>query len=231
MKPLIRSALSIPILGPFARRVASRLGLIGSRKFNGSADYWENRYQAGGSSGRGSYVELAEFKANILNEFVEKNNIHTVIEFGCGDGNQLKLAKYRSYVGYDVSNTAIQQCRKLFENDPNKSFEQVDHYAGERADMAMSLDVIYPLVEDQVFELYMQRLFQAAKKYIVIYSSNTDAGVVAGAPHVRHRRFQSWIDKNAPHAKLIQHVPNQFPLNPATGEGSFADFYFYELSE
>ena len=31
------------------------------------------------------------FKAEIINNFIEKNDIQTIIDYGVGDGNQLKL--------------------------------------------------------------------------------------------------------------------------------------------
>ena len=34
--------------------------------FPGSAEYWENRYAYGGSSGQGSYGRLAKFKAEVV---------------------------------------------------------------------------------------------------------------------------------------------------------------------
>ena len=61
-----------------------------NRKFTASDDYWEERYSKGKNSGAGSYNELARFKAEVLNGFVQKQNIRSVIEFGCGDGNQLQ---------------------------------------------------------------------------------------------------------------------------------------------
>ena len=79
---------------------------FGKRVFN-SKNYWEEHYQAGGNSGSGSYGRLASFKALIINEFVSENQISSVIEFGCGDGNQLALANYPEYVGLDVSPTTI----------------------------------------------------------------------------------------------------------------------------
>ena len=82
-----------------------------------SADYWENRYKSGGNSGAGSYGQLCEFKADVINTFVAKNNIMTVMEFGCGDGNQLSYSNYPEYVGYDVSETAIDICKKKFVKD------------------------------------------------------------------------------------------------------------------
>ena len=53
--------------------------------------YWENRYKNNGNSGAGSYGRLAEFKADVINNFIAENKITSVIEFGCGDGNQLSL--------------------------------------------------------------------------------------------------------------------------------------------
>jgi len=87
-----------------------------------SMDYWERRYAQGGTSGSGSYARLAEFKAEVLNAFVQERHIQSVIEFGCGDGNQLSLARYPSYVGLDVSKTAIFLCGRRFAMDSDKSF-------------------------------------------------------------------------------------------------------------
>ena len=54
-----------------------------------SSDFWEYRYKKGYDSGRGSYGKFAEIKSENINYFISKNNIKDVIEFGCGDGNQL----------------------------------------------------------------------------------------------------------------------------------------------
>lgn len=86
-----------------------------------SKEYWESRYKGGGNSGAGSYGRLAEFKAEIINEFIEKNSINKVIEFGCGDGNQLGMLKVAKYIGVDVSQTAISICRDKFFDKRNLS--------------------------------------------------------------------------------------------------------------
>lgn len=75
--------------------------------FHGSARYWELNYARGGTSGPGSYYASAEAKATFLNEFVRARDVRSVIEFGCGDGNQLSLADYPSYIGLDVSRSAL----------------------------------------------------------------------------------------------------------------------------
>ena len=82
--------------------------------FNSSADFWERRYAGGGSSGPGSYGTMAQGKANFLDAFVQSSNVQSIIEFGCGDGNQLSLARYPRYIGLDVSRSAIGLCRSRF---------------------------------------------------------------------------------------------------------------------
>ncbi len=65
--------------------------------FPGSNKYWTQRYAEGGNSGAGSYGKFARFKAEVINKFVSEREIKSVIEFGCGDGNQLKLANYSRF--------------------------------------------------------------------------------------------------------------------------------------
>jgi hypothetical protein len=204
-----------------------QLSLLRQRlEFTDSTDFWERRYARGGTSGAGSYGTLAHGKADFLNAFVRANSVVSVIEFGCGDGNQLSLAKYPSYVGLDVSRTALGLCRRRFADDPSKSFFFydsscfVDRVGLFKADLALSLDVIYHLIEDQIFEEYMTHLFNASNRYAIVYATNETAPT--RAPHVRHRRFSSWVDKNGPQWRLKE-------VADGPGEGPRrADFFVYE---
>ena len=175
-----------------------------ARPFPGSAAYWENRYSEGANSGAGSYDLLAGFKAEVLNGFIAKHQLQTVIEFGCGDGNQLTIANYPSYLGFDVSSTAIRTCKALFESDDTKSFRLVSEYDGDVADVALSLDVIYHLVEDDAFESYMEMLFKSSSKYVIIYSSNFESKPGDTSSHVRHREFTKWIKKNMAASRRVR---------------------------
>jgi SAM-dependent methyltransferase len=204
-----------------------QLSLLRQRlDFTGSAEFWERRYARGGTSGSGSYGTLAHGKADFLNAFVQSNSVQSVIEFGCGDGNQLSLAKYPSYVGLDVSPTALGLCKRRFTDDPSKSFFFYDSFcfvdrAGLfRADLSLSLDVIYHLIEDPIFEEYMTHLFGSSNRYVIVYATNEIAP--AGPPHVRHRRFSSWVDRNCPQWRL-----KQVTDGPASGPQR-ADFFVYE---
>jgi SAM-dependent methyltransferase len=194
--------------------------------FQDSARFWERNYARGGTSGEGSYGVLAQGKADFLNRFVRDHSVRSVVEFGCGDGNQISLASYPRYVGLDVSRTALELCKRRFADDPAKSFFLYDgDYFVDRAgvltaDLALSLDVIYHLIEDSVFETYMMHLFSAGRSYVIIYSTNTQ--MAYACPHVRHRHFAYWVDNNCPQWRLVQEVPG-----PGSGAGR-ADFFVYE---
>jgi hypothetical protein len=66
----------------------------------------------------------------------------------------------------------------------------VADYRGERADLAMSLDVIFHLVEDAVYDQYLERLFAAGERYVVVYSTSADMPGT-GVAHVRHRDVEA----------------------------------------
>ena len=196
--------------------------------FPGSKQYWEQRYQSNKNSGSGSYGRLALFKAEIINAFVEARNINTIIEFGCGDGNQLDIADYPNYVGYDVSNKAIDICKEKFKNDNNKCFYILsDSLKIKAADLALSLDVTYHLIEDEIFDIYMKQLFSSSLKYVIIYSSNYNDHF---APHVKCRKFTDWIEEKVLHEwKQIKYIKNKYPFDEKEPDNtSMADFYIYK---
>lgn len=219
---LRRRVLDNHRMGRLARQLYGSIAQLG---FKGSSDYWEKRYQRGGNSGAGSYNRLAQFKAAFLNRFVDEHQIRTVIEFGCGDGAQLSLARYQEYLGIDVSPTAITLCRERFAGDPDKRFELAGINPGIH-DLALSLDVIYHLVEDVVFETYMHSLFAAAGLYVIVYSSNSLEN--NPEPHVKHRKFTDWVEEHCPQWQLTQCKRNPYPYDPRDPYAtSFADFYVF----
>lgn len=200
----------------------------GQEDFN-SQKYWNNRYSKKENSGAGSYGRLAEFKANIINNFVQENNVKTVIELGCGDGNQLKLAKYKSYIGFDVSKEAIKICENVFKTDQTKLFRNYSNISKQEyfADLVISLDVIFHLIEEEVFQKYMENLFRLSSRFVIIYSCNYDKVV---APHVKCRKFTEWIDSELKgQVTLVKFIPNKYPYDPELPNlTSFSDFYIYE---
>ncbi|MCQ6963213.1 hypothetical protein PV02_06575 [Methanolobus chelungpuianus] len=219
---------------PFVKNINDFIYYKITNRFPGSIKYWEERYTQGGNSGSGSYNKLALFKAEVLNDFCEKNNVISVIEYGCGDGNQLSLANYKLYIGLDVSKKAIGICQKKFQNDLTKSFFYydpfyfIDNAQIFSAHLALSLDVIYHLIEDEIYESYLSNLFKSAINYVIIYSSNCE-GIYNDTEHVKHRCFTKWIEVNKPDWILISHLVNKYPFDSTNEkETSFADFYIYK---
>jgi len=192
-----------------------------------SKDYWENRYMAGGDSGAGSYDAKAEYKANIFNSIVKEYNISDVIEFGCGDGNNLSYYNIDYYTGFDVSETAIKICIDKYKEDSKKSFILYSpskfKSGGLKSSMTISFEVIFHLVEDEVFIAYMKDLFNTSSKYVLICSSN-DNNLKDMATHVKHRKFIDYISDDFILKTKIK-TPQEGNL-----KGFFSDFYLFERS-
>jgi SAM-dependent methyltransferase len=224
---------NVPMLGAAVSRVRLIIGALRRSllafDFRDSSDHWERHYRKGKTSGAGSYGDLAKFKADVINAFIEKHGIGSAIEFGCGDGNQLSLIRYPNYVGLDVSQTALDLCTQKFASDRTKTFFLYDapNAEGLTAGLSLSLDVIFHLVEDDVFETYMRRLFRAGQRFVIIYSSNTDENLLIRYAHVRNRRFTEWVEANEGHWELLQTIPNKHPWAGDSRTGSRADFYIY----
>ena len=218
-----------PRIDKIARWAKTAVGR--SPSFTSSERYWEDRYHRGGNSGSGTYGRLAAFKAATLNEFIAANDIRSVIEFGSGDGALLGLTNYPHYTGVDVSSSILEATRAKFADDSSKRFIHTDNLTDEHtADLALSLDVIYHLVEDEVFETYMQRLFSAAIRFVIIYSSDVDKG--SHSPHVRQRQFTKWVKANRSDFTMSRKIPNPYPYSEKEPEETtWSDFYIYQRIE
>lgn len=191
--------------------------------------YWRSRYEAGGNSGAGSYGRLAEYKAGFINDLVAQCKPRDVIEFGSGDGNQCSLLTIEKYTGVDISPSVVAACRTRFARHKGWRFLTEAEYQADpiQADLSMSLDVIYHLVEDEVFERYMATLFAASTEFVLIYSSDTE--MPSEATHVRHRRYSDWVAAHAPAFALVQVFEHPFPNSPGSDPRttSFARFKLF----
>ncbi|MEP6726820.1 MAG: class I SAM-dependent methyltransferase [Bacteroidota bacterium] len=203
-----------------------------NKKDFASGQYWEERYKASGNSGAGSYNHLSQFKAETLNNLVNTAGIKSIIEFGCGDGNQLTLSTYPKYIGLDVSVSAIRLCIDKFGTDLSKSFflYHPDAFSDNgqlfKSDVAFSLDVLYHLVEKEVYETYLNHLFQSASKMVVIYAA--DIAIPQKSAHEFYREFTKDIEKKFPDWTLDQTIKNKYPAKSYEDEqGSMADFFIY----
>lgn len=184
-----------------------------------SKTYLENRYKGDGNSGLGSYGREAKFKSDYINSVIKTKKIKTINDLGCGDGNQIsQLTGFKRYCGYDVSETALFNCKKGFEN--KKQFNFVNRISEMNfSDLTMSLDVIYHIIEDNVYQEYMRNLFDLSLKYVLIYSTDNDS-LKSGVEHIKHRKFSLWVSKNKFDFKLVEF----YPYNKENNIG----FYLFE---
>lgn len=201
----------------------SLLAILRRLRYPGSHRYWERRYAQGGDSGAGSSGVLAAYKASILNAFVQTHNIRSVVELGCGDGQQLRLAEYPAYTGLDIAASAVECCRALFAGDRSK---KIVHYnplqfdpADFQADMAISLEVIFHLTEENLYRLYLQHLFALSRRWVLVFSSDEADDTGGVFPHFRPRQFSVDVPKGW---VLRERIPNPHR------DRSVSDFFVFE---
>ncbi len=180
-------------------------------------NYWQKRYDEGGNSGAGSYGLLASFKTEVINSFLLGHQINSVIEFGCGDGQQIKDIKYQNYLGLDVAETSIDLCQKLFAVDKHKSFIKYEptsfyNHGFLQADLVVCLDVLYHIISEEEFLKTLNDIFSCARSYVILYTS-IDAYKIEpykyGA-HVRHRDVLSYLSKFN-NFSIVRTIPQRYP--------------------
>jgi SAM-dependent methyltransferase len=178
--------------------------------YPGDAAYWERRYALGGDSGSGSAGLLARHKADTLNFFVKKNNIATVVELGCGDGQQAQLFDFQNYTGLDIAPSAVARCAEVFAHDDRKRFvlyaPDTFDAATVQAELTLSLEVIFHLTDSDLYEKYLRHLFATATRWVVIFAPNQPDTTGGIFPHVRLRAFLPDVARLAPQWCLAGHL-------------------------
>jgi hypothetical protein len=208
-----------------AKRTVERL------RFPGSEAYWERHYRSGGDSGPGSRGVLARYKAGFVNDFVARHDVRSVIELGCGDGAQLALSEYPAYTGLDVSTTALRSCVARFAADPTKIFLPystgafADPRGLLRADLGLSMDVLFHLVEPGVFETYVRDLFASARRFVLIYASDGPRDSTIGS--VTDRPFTGHVRATQPDWRLEERVSNPHVWNGDVATTTRSEFFVY----
>lgn len=186
--------------------------------------YWEQRYRLGRSSGAGSEGAEGRYKAAYLSEFIAENDVQSVVDWGCGDGQVLKQADLHGaqYIGIDISPTIIAKMRDKFAKlGPRYLFYTVDAFeTGTRTqhDLALSFDVLFHFPDDTDYRQYLTNLFSSSSKFVMIYSTNYDLGRTA--KHVYRRTFTTDVAQWFPEWSLSI---IEMPLR----EGA-ASFFVYE---
>lgn len=151
-------------------------------------DYWEQRWRAGRGAGDGSVGEAGERKTRWLSAFFGEHAVESVIDWGCGDGrvfHVLDAADGVDYMGIDVSPTAIDRCIGRWPDGWFLLLGAVCESPPRGWDCAVSIDVVYHLVDDAEYAEHLRLLFGSATRFVVAHATNLDEP--GDAPHMRHR--------------------------------------------
>ena len=92
----------------------------------------------------------------------------------------------------------------------------------------MSLDVLYHLVEKEIFETYLKHLFAASTKYVIIYATDFNQEKEPIYQHENRRSFTDFVKNNIKDWKLKEIIKNQITFEKYKEKGSMCDFYVYE---
>ncbi|MEC0125997.1 class I SAM-dependent methyltransferase [Paenibacillus pabuli] len=184
-------------------------------------EYWEQTYRSGETSGRGSYGVLAEFKAEVVNGLIQRENITSVIEFGCGDGNQLQYMNYSEYLGVDVAASSVRLCASKFANDSSKSFMLYTpglwiNRGFLQADLTVCLDVLYHITDETDFRSTLYDILHASAEWVVLYT-RLKANDNPGIRTIQDRNLFHYLF-DYPDFKVQEIIPQRYP------DQSSADF-------
>lgn len=186
------------------------------------AAYWDKRYREGRDSGEGSRGAVGKGKAEHVNQVIAEHDIASVIDWGCGDGQVLAhITDDVDYLGVDVSPTILAEVRAAH---PHRRFSLAPSPGGAvpaewEADLGLSMDVLFHLVDDVDYREYLRRLFGTATRMVLIYATDHPEGRTAR--HVLRRRWTLDVITLHPGWTLVD--------SPARSD--VAGFYRYERRE
>lgn len=189
-----------------------------------SIGFWDDKYKKGKRVGSGSTGRLAEFKVQTLNKFIQDNNIKSVLDIGCGDGSITNKLIAQNIVGADTSHTIISKCR--IEN-PTIEFIMCQDLGYRKAELCISLDVVYHLVDDEDYVGHLTDLFMRSGRFVIIYSSNVDRNFIEGQ-RIRHRKFTDFVKAKFAGWALDAVIRNLYPITDRKELESFSDFYIFK---
>jgi len=158
-------------------------------EYNFSFKYWENRYNSGGNSGNGSYGEGLKNKALLLNNLINKYDLKSISDVGCGECTLLPyLQGIRKYYGYDISPTVLSKISKNNQDGFSKEFILLTNNTKiVSSDLVLSLEVIFHQVNDDEYLDYMRKLVNSNGEYLLILTMNEG---ILKTNHIKNRHIK-----------------------------------------
>jgi SAM-dependent methyltransferase len=125
---------------------------------------WEN------GSGWGSHIDYCDGYIDVLKQLIQKYNIKTVLDYGCGDWQFSKTINWNQlvekYIGVDVVEYVVNENIKNYSN-AKVSFDLIsDNYILPKVDLIICKDVLQHLPNSICKELLEN--FKQSSKYILV---------------------------------------------------------------
>ena len=131
-------------------------------------EYWDERYTSRVGSGIGSMGALGKLKANYVKATIEKYDIKSVLDVGCGDLQWIKKVEIENYVGIDFSNEVVVANRKLKPDWKFKVQNVSEQPIKETAELVICLDVLLHQSNRMKYDFLLDNLMAATEKVILV---------------------------------------------------------------
>jgi len=131
-------------------------------------EYWDKRYQIGGTSGYGSVGPIRDKKWSIINQFLPI--VNHIIDVGCGDLSFWEGKDCNDYTGIDLSPTVIEQNRKARPKWVFKCQNASERIEGLSNCYVFCLDLLYHIMNDNEYLAIIENLCSYSKLFLFVYT-------------------------------------------------------------
>jgi ubiquinone/menaquinone biosynthesis C-methylase UbiE len=127
-----------------------------------------------------TFDNICQLKNSLINTFILNNNITSVAELGCGDGNRSLNGNYTNhinYIGYDKNKFAINLANITISNENRKYIHWTNDTIFDKKYLTISLDIVNNIDTNRninEYNSYVKQLFDMSKKYVIIFFSDYD---------------------------------------------------------
>ena len=142
-----------------------------STTLSNERSFWNNKYRTDKiGSGRGSRGKFARKKKSIIQSIIDKQNIRSVLDLGCGDLFWIKDLNVKDYVGVDFSDVTLENNKKL---RPDWKFYTFDFSKREvpwKAELVLLIDILQHQPTIKQYKKVFENAVNSATKYLIVTS-------------------------------------------------------------
>lgn len=133
--------------------------------------FWNTRYETNMTlgSGTGSRGNNLKLKENLVKDIVEKYNVESVLDIGCGDCEVNKNLDLPNYTGIDVSDVIVKRNNELY---PDRNYIMGDfNYINNndiKSDLVICFDVLIHQPTKEEYDLGIQTIKNSFNKVALV---------------------------------------------------------------